>query len=116
MVSSTCQGFIINDYINAINFLLTTETIVGMINLVAPEPERNQVFTQALAESLDLFAMIPIPSSAFKVFFGELSILLLSGQRVLPQVLIDNGFKFSYLNVRLAMREILEATSYKMID
>lgn len=96
------------DHVNAMNYLLKKDSILGVVNLVSPQPETNQVFTHALAKSLHRFAMLPVPPKALEWLLGESSCLLLGSQRVIPEVLLHNEFKFRFPNIRVALKEILE--------
>ena len=98
------------DHINAMNYLLTADTLSGAVNLVAPEPETNRDFTQALAKSLRRFALLPVPAKALQWLLGESSCLLLASQRVVPQVLLDSGFEFRFPHLRMALQRCWKVT------
>ena len=50
--------------------------------------------------------LIPIPSMALKLLFGEMAEILLEGQRVVPQTLIEDKFNFKFIDLEMALREI----------
>lgn len=97
----------IADQIAAIRFLLDNEEASGPFNLTAPDPVTNKVFGQALGRVMKRPAVIPAPAFAFKAAFGEASTVLLDGQRVLPQRLLDLGFSFQFTEVEAALRDLL---------
>jgi NAD dependent epimerase/dehydratase family enzyme len=51
--------------------------------------------------------LCPIPSFIFKLLFGEMSMLLLEGQRALPAVLNRHGYYFRYPDIEPALRNLL---------
>jgi hypothetical protein len=98
----------LDDEVRAIEFLLTAQ-ISGAVNLTAPNPVTNAEFTTTLARVLHRPALLPIPSFGPKSLLGrELAdSLLFTGQRVIPSVLIANGFTFSHDHLEEALRSLL---------
>ena len=98
----------LDDEVRAIEFLLKAQ-ISGAVNLTAPNPVTNSEFTSTLARVLHRPALLPIPSFGPKLLLGgELAeSLLLTGQRVIPSVLIANGFTFSHDHLEEGLRSLL---------
>lgn len=94
------------DHIAAMNYLLTAN-LSGPVNLVAPRPEKNKIFTELLAQTLGRIALIPVPEKILKLALGESSCLLLDSQRVIPQALLDANFTFRYPDLKSAFRDLL---------
>jgi uncharacterized protein (TIGR01777 family) len=94
------------DQIAAIDFLLNRTDARGPYNLCAPSPARNQVFSKTLAAVLHRPAFMPMPSAILKVLLGELSVLLLGGQRARPAQLQASGFTFRYPDLHTALSEV----------
>jgi len=94
------------DYLAAMRYLLVSAASQGAYNLTAPEPVRNQRFVKALASALHRPCWMPLPAYALKIALGEASTLLLDGQRVVPQKLLDEGFTFAFDNVEAAMKDL----------
>ncbi len=82
--------------------------VTGAINGVAPNPVTNTVFSKELAQALKAPCLFRAPSSALKLALGEMSQVVLLGQRVLPKVALANGFKFQYSNVTQALQALLD--------
>jgi uncharacterized protein (TIGR01777 family) len=99
------------DHLNAMQFALLESSISGAVNLVAPEAQRNSVFTQALAKSLNRVAVVPLPKKILQLLLGESSCLLLDSQRIAPQKLLQNGFEFKFQSVKLAFDNLLKSPS-----
>jgi uncharacterized protein (TIGR01777 family) len=70
--------------------------VAGPVNLVAPNPVTSHQFAKALGRAIRRPAVLPAPSVAMKMLFGQKGEeVLLYGQRVLPARLLDAGFAFS---------------------
>jgi uncharacterized protein (TIGR01777 family) len=104
------------DHIHAMDYLLETDSVSGVVNLVAPTPEKNQVFTQSLARALGRIAVLPVPQKLLSLLLGESSCLLLSSQRVVPQRLLDSGFEFQFPSLNVALQGLAENTSHKRMN
>jgi len=99
----------IDDQVRAIQFLIADDKASGAFNLTAPNPVTNKEFGQILGEVMGKPAIMPAPGFTMKTVFGEMSIILLEGQRAIPQKLIDLGFKFKYATAQEALRALLGA-------
>jgi uncharacterized protein (TIGR01777 family) len=99
----------IDDEVRAIAHLLTS-AVTGPVNLTAPAPVRNADFTKTLGQVLHRPTMLPVPSFGPKLVLGsELAkALLLDGQRVQPNVLLNDGFDFADSELETALRSVLD--------
>ncbi len=95
------------DMISAMDYVLNEQRISGAVNMVAPVPETNQVFSKLLAKALNRIAILPVPKPALKYLLGESSCLLLDSQKVLPKKLLESGFVFSAPSLQLALADML---------
>lgn len=95
------------DQVRAITWLLTSE-LTGPVNLVSPNPVPNAEFTKAFGYRLNRPTLLPMPLTALSAAFGRefVSEALRSGQRVVPQRLLDAGFEFKYPKLRQALAAI----------
>lgn len=98
----------IEDMVRLIDFCIQNESISGPVNATAPSPVTNKQFGAALAKVLHRPNLFPLPSFVMKLVFGELSTLLLEGQKVLPRVLLQHGFNFTYTSVDEALADIVQ--------
>ena len=96
------------DQVGAIRFLLEHD-VSGPVNVTAPTPVTNEVFTKALGRVLRRPTFLPVPSFGPKLLLGaELAqSLLYDGQRVLPEVLMEAGYEFEHTDLEPALRAIL---------
>lgn len=97
----------IKDQIAAIDFLLHESDAQGPYNLCAPSPTRNREFAKTLAAVLHRPAFMPLPGIALKLLMGELSVLLLGGQRARPARLQEAGFTFRFTELNAALDDLL---------
>lgn len=95
------------DQIALIDFLLQQERASGPYNACAPQPVRNREFARALGRALHRPALLPAPAFVLRVALGELSGLLLGGQRALPVRLLDAGFRFRFTDLDAALEDLL---------
>ena len=68
----------------------------------------NQEFTKTLAETLNRPAFLPLPTFVLQILLGEMSELVLGSQRVLPERLNQQGFKFQFTQLRQTLADILQ--------
>lgn len=98
----------LDDLIHVFRFILANETIDGPVNCTSPNPVTNREFTKALARALHRPAFLPAaPSFLLKMVLGEFSSVLLTGQKVMPRVLQQQGYIFGYPEVDTALRQIM---------
>ncbi|NWA05218.1 TIGR01777 family oxidoreductase [Pseudomonas gingeri] len=96
----------VQDQIALIDFLLHRDDASGPYNACAPKPVRNRAFAKALGEVLHRPAVIPMPALALRVGLGELSLLLLGGQRAVPHRLLAAGFVFQFTDLPAALDDL----------
>ena len=96
----------IKDQIALIDFLLHQETASGPYNACAPKPVRNSEFAKTLGAVLHRPAFMPMPTLALKVCLGEMSLLLLGGQKAMPVRLLEAGFTFQFTDLRAALDDL----------
>jgi uncharacterized protein (TIGR01777 family) len=96
----------IRDEVRAIRFLLERE-VAGVFNLTAPEPVRNHELAAKVGRALSRPSVLPAPALALRLALGEMSTLLLDGQRAVPRGLLDLGFTFEFPSLDDALRDLL---------
>ena len=96
----------IKDQIALIDFLLHRESASGPYNACAPSPVRNREFAKTLGSVLNRPSFMPVPTLVLKVCLGELSLLLLGGQKAVPARLLEAGFTFQFTDLRAALDDL----------
>ncbi len=99
----------IDDEVRAIQFLIANEKAEGPFNLSAPNPVTNKEFGKLIGEVLGRPSFMPAPGFAMQTVFGEMAVILLEGQRAVPQRLLELGFKFKYETALAALKDLLGA-------
>lgn len=97
------------DWVRAVIFIIEqnlTHTLPTqqIYNLTHPTPISNAAFTDAMGTWLHRPTLMTLPAFVVKTMFGEMSTLLLDGQRVVPTALMDHGFEFNDLTVLDALK------------
>jgi len=86
------------DELAALEFLLTHD-VSGPVNLVCPEPATNLAVTSALGAALHRPTLLQVPAFALHAVLGEFAAQPLGSQRVVPKVLLEEGFTFRHPDV-----------------
>lgn len=95
------------DHIGLIQWLLTTPSVSGPVNAVAPGAVTMNRFCEVLGQALHRPSWLPVPGFALQLALGELGTLLTTGQRVNPAKAISGGYVFHYPTLEPALRAIV---------
>lgn len=96
-----------DDTLSLLLFALEHPELRGPMNVTAPEPVTNAELAKALGATLHRPAVLPVPGFALKVAMGDMAEAVLGGQRVLPRVAQEAGYRFQYPEVYGALRALL---------
>jgi uncharacterized protein len=97
----------IRDLVQSMRFLLEKKEAHGVYNVCAPEPVSNAEFGREIARALRRPYWFPIPGFALRIVLGEMSTLVLNGQRVEPARLKEEGYHFVYSKLSDALDDLL---------
>lgn len=97
----------IKDEIDAMVFLLKNQAAQGAYNLTAPEPTRMYEFGKTLGKALLRPYWFPVPAFGLKVLMGEMSKIVLEGQRAIPSRLLELGYRFRFTQLEPALIDLL---------
>lgn len=98
----------IDDMLGIIRFLLDNPECRGPYNASAANPASSREFARTLGKQLHRPAVLPLPAPLLKLALGEMSRLLLTGQRVLPARLQQAGYQFHYSDLDAALASVLK--------
>ena len=102
----------LNDAAAALLHVIMTDSLTGPVNIVTPQPVTNANFTAVLAHVLSRPGILPVPSSAARLAFGEMADeLLLASTRVLPGKLVASGYQFRHATLDAALRYMLGSSA-----
>ncbi len=96
----------LKDEVGAIQHILN-HRLSGVFNLVAPQPVTNAEMGKAIASVLKRPYWMPVPAPALQIALGEMSTLVLDGQKVLPSRLLESGYEFTFPEIKAALRDVL---------
>ncbi|WP_075590121.1 TIGR01777 family oxidoreductase [Labilibacter marinus] len=98
----------ISDLLSAIWYILKNPESKGVYNLVAPEMVSNKYFSKILGQKLHKPVFFKAPKFAMKMMFGEGADVLLKGQKVKPQRLLDLGFPFQFPTIESMLDDLIK--------
>jgi uncharacterized protein (TIGR01777 family) len=93
----------IDDVVGVMAFCLA-EQCSGPVNLTAPEPVTNKEFSRTLGRVLRRPAIAPVPGLAVKTLYGEMAMIVTTGQRAVPGRLMELGYEFRRPDLEEALR------------
>jgi hypothetical protein len=101
----------IRDLVQAIRLLLENQDASGVYNLCSPGPVTNAEFGKEIARALRRPYWLPAPAFALRLVLGEMSTLILDGQRVQPARLLAEGYLFAYGGLRAALANLFHGSA-----
>lgn len=96
----------LDDQVRAIRFLIDNRKAHGAFNLVA-EPVTNADFARVAGRIMRRPAILPVPAFALRLALGEMSTVVLDGQRASAKKLTDLGFQFKYFKLDEALQDLV---------
>ena len=98
----------LTDTVAAVCHLLNS-AVSGPVNITAPNPVSNAEFTRALGQALRRPAVLPVPLLLPSLLLGSEAVAgLTQSVRVIPEVLLADGFKFTHPDVTGALAAALD--------
>ena len=96
------------DFARAIEFVIDKE-IIGVINIVSPQPVKNKIFMSKLRTQLNVPVGIPTPKLLLQLgakIIGTEPELVLKSRNVIPERLLKNGFGFKFKTTDEAFKDL----------
>jgi uncharacterized protein len=97
----------LDDVVGALLRCLDDSSLDGPVNVTAPNPVTNAELSRVLGRVLHRPAMLPVPSFALQLLYGEMAEVVTTGQRVLPRRLERAGHTFRHPGLDAALRDAL---------
>lgn len=98
----------VQDMVNAIIYLLDMPEAKGIFNLSAPNPVTNKRFSNVLSTTLYRPRLLRMPAFIMKMLMGEAATMIVDGQRVVPNHLLDLHYRFTYEHLDEALAALLK--------
>ena len=99
----------IDDFLKAVRFILTEESVEGPVNMAAPEPVTNKELMRTFRKVFHRKMGIPAPAWLLEigaVFLRTETELILKSRNVVPGKLLDAGFEFQFPDIRKAVQHL----------
>jgi uncharacterized protein len=80
----------------------------GAFNATAPNPATNAEFSKALGRALHRPAVLPVPGLALHALYGEMAVIVTTGQRAVPRNALAHGFQFAHPDLDEALNNALQ--------
>ncbi|UNK19628.1 TIGR01777 family oxidoreductase [Paenibacillus sp. N3/727] len=96
----------IMDIVNLIDFCIHHPDVKGPVNAASPHPVTNNEFGRTVAKVYHRSHWFPVPAFLLQSVLGELSLILLKGQRMVPVKAEEHGFRFQYPQLTEALSDL----------
>lgn len=99
----------LSDEVGAIVHCLRSESVSGPVNLTAPHPVTNAELTKTLGSVLHRPTLLAAPKFGLSAALGHEMVeeMLIAGQRVMPNKLLESGYRFGQPDLEPALRALL---------
>jgi uncharacterized protein (TIGR01777 family) len=98
----------IDDLCRLILWIIEHDKVNGIYNATATYSVTNQELTRIIAKAINRKVILPnVPEFVLKMMLGEMSSIVLGGNKASNEKLTNLGFKFKYQNVKEAIDQIL---------
>ncbi len=92
-------------------YILETDTLIGPVNPVSPNPVRNAEVVVTTSRVLGCEPGPTLPEKQLRLILGEMAdSLILPSRRILPAKLLASGYKFHFPQLESAIRHELEVS------
>jgi uncharacterized protein (TIGR01777 family) len=99
----------IRDLSGIMTEIIRNNSMSGVFNAVAPQEISNKECMVSVQQKLkNIFLILPVPSVFLKVALGSMSKVVLNSNRVIPQRLLEAGFRFLFTDFGLAVKDVTE--------
>lgn len=93
----------INDAIGLIMHAIQNPGIHGPMNIVSPNPVKMEEFSKTLSLVLNRPNIFKVPEFALQLLLGEMSMLILEGQKIMPTVALQTNYNFQFPTLKDAL-------------
>ncbi len=97
----------LDDVIGIMLAALDDERWTGPVNATAPEPVTARAFARELGRVLHRPALLPVPTFALRLRFGEMAQVITTGVRAMPAKALVLGYAFEHPHLQEALQAAL---------
>ncbi|MEL6157597.1 MAG: TIGR01777 family oxidoreductase [Cyanobacteria bacterium J06554_11] len=98
----------LDDLVSLFLKALLDPSMHGVYNGTAPEPVRMNDLCKTLGEVMDRPSWLPVPDFAIEALLGDGAVVVLKGQKVLPERTQAAGFSYQYAEPKEALKDVVE--------
>lgn len=98
----------IDDIVGMYLHALDNEKISGPVNAVSPHPIRMKQFAETLGIVMKRPSLFPVPKFILQLVVGEAAEVVTASQKVIPDKLIKNNYKFKFKDLEAALKDLLK--------
>jgi uncharacterized protein len=93
----------LKDVVGLIVHSIENKEIHGPMNFVSPIPVTMKEFSKVLSNSLHRPNLLKVPEFALQMLLGEMSMLILEGQKVSPTIALQTNYNFQFTSLKDAL-------------
>ena len=98
----------VDDAVGLTREALTNAALHGPVNVVAPGSATNTDFTAALGSALRRPTLAAVPAFVLRLLLGEMSEMMLTGQRAVPAAAEKAGYRFKFPLLKTSLEDLLQ--------
>lgn len=98
----------IKDLVSLYRFALERDGLTGAINGTAPNPVRMEDLAKVIGYVLHRPTYFAVPEFMLKAVMGEAATEITKSQKVVPERLLQMGFKYQFTNIESAVNDLLK--------
>jgi len=95
------------DVVGMILWAIENNSVQGAMNIVSPNPLQMKEFANVLGKVLGRPSWFPVPEFILKLVLGEQAWIVITGQRVEPEVAQRLGYNFQFNKLNDALKNLL---------
>lgn len=97
----------VDDLVSLYLKALLDSSMQGVYNGTAPNPVQMNDLAKTLGEVMDRPSWLPVPDFAIEALLGDGAVVVLKGQKVLPERTQSAGFSFEYAEPKEALADVV---------
>jgi uncharacterized protein (TIGR01777 family) len=97
----------VDDAVGLYDLAIRDASIVGPINMVAPEVPTQRELARAIGRLMHRPAFVPVPAFALRLVLWGQADIVLHGRVAIPAKALASGYRFRHATVESALRDVL---------
>jgi NAD dependent epimerase/dehydratase family enzyme len=97
----------VDDAVALYELAIRDKSIVGPLNMVAPEVPTQRELARAIGRTMHRPAFVPVPAVALRLVLWGQADIVLHGRVAIPAKALAKGYPFRHPTVESALRDVL---------